>query len=149
MGWVRSLQIRLHANWEEIKGASKTPTYMRKVRANNNAFQVSVAIRTSDVRAEIDPEKFVVAWVKRIGGQVVEVSSSESDFGKMASATFSARDFAHCQAWFSTDGADTIQATFICDRTPSADELAEVSEMVRSMSLGKSAPSKNRGWRLF
>jgi hypothetical protein len=106
MGGARSLQLRLNANWEEIKGVSKTTqTYMRKARTNNNALQVSVLINTSGVRPNIDPEKLVVAWVERIGGEVVEVSSSKSGLGKMASATFSARDFAHCQAWFATDGA--------------------------------------------
>jgi hypothetical protein len=110
---------------------------MRKGRKNNNALQVCVLINTSDARPEIDPESVVLAWVKRIGGKVTEVSSSESGFGQAASATFSARDFAHCQAWFATDGADIIQATFICDGAPGADELREVSEMVRSMNLGE------------
>jgi hypothetical protein len=145
MGGERSLQFRLNANWEEIKGASATPTYMRKGRMNNNALQVSVGINVSDVRPKIDPERVVVAWVDRIGGKAIEVWSSQSGFGKMASATFSARDFAHCQAWFSTDGTDIIQVTFICDGSPSAAELAEVSEMVRSMNLGEAAPPKNCG----
>jgi hypothetical protein len=142
MGEARSLRLHLNPNWEEVKGVSNVPTYMRKGRTNNNALQVSFAITTSDARPEINPEKVIVAWVERIGGEVVEVSSSESSFGKMASATFSARDFAHCQAWFSTDGVNIIQATFICDGPPSADELAEVSEMVRSTNLGEAAPSK-------
>jgi hypothetical protein len=140
MGGARSLQLQLNANWEEVKEVSKFHvymTYMRKRRTNNNALQVSVAINTSDVRPEINPEKVIVAWVECIGGEVVKVSSSESDFGKMATATFSAKDFAHCQAWFSTDGADVIQATFICDGPPGADELTEVLEMVRSMNLGE------------
>jgi hypothetical protein len=144
MGGARSLQLQLNANWEEVMWVSKFPvymTYMRKGRTNNNALQVGVAINTSDVRPEINPEKFIVTWVEGIGGEVVKMSSSESGFGKMASATFSARDFAHCQAWFSTDGVDIIQATFICDGPLGADELTEVSEMVRSMNLGEAAPS--------
>jgi hypothetical protein len=149
MGRARSLQLQLNVNWEEIKGVSKTLTYMRKGRTNNNALQISSLSITSDVRPEIDPEEFIVAWVERIGGKVVEVLSSESGLGKMAFATFSARGFAHCQAWFSTDGADTIQATFICDAQPSTDELAEVSEIVRSMNLDEAAPSKKCGWWPF
>jgi hypothetical protein len=132
-----------------MKGIPPTLTYMRKGRTNNNALQVSVLSNASDVRLDIDPERVIVAWVKRIGGEVVEVSSSELGLGKMASATFSARDFAHCQAWFSTDGADTIQATFICDGAPSVDELAEVSEIVHSMNFGETTPSKKRDWWLF
>jgi hypothetical protein len=147
MDSARSLQFRLNPNWEEIKEISETPTYMRKGRTNNNALQVSVLINTSDKRPEIDPERVIVAWVKRIGGKAVEISPSDSEscFGKAASATFSARDFAYCQAWFSTDGADLIQATFICDGSPSADELSEVSEMVRTMNLGEAIPSKKSG----
>jgi hypothetical protein len=142
MGEARSLRLHLNPNWEEVKGVSNVPTYMRKGRTNNNALQVSFAITTS--RPEINPEKFIIVWVEDIGGEVGEVSSSESSFGKMASATFSAGDFAHCQAWFSTDGVNIIQATFICDGRPSADELAEVSEMVRSTNLGEAAPSKKQ-----
>jgi hypothetical protein len=137
MSSARSLQLRPNANWEQIKGVSETATYMRKGRKNNNALQVSVLINTSDAQPEIDPERVVFAWVKRIGAKATEISSSESSFGKTASATFSAKDFAYCQVWFSTDGADTIQATFICDGPPGSDELMEVSEMVRSMNLGE------------
>jgi hypothetical protein len=145
MDTARSLQFRLNPSWEEIEGISETPTYMRKGRTNNNALQVSVLINTSDICPEIDPERVIVAWVKRIGGKAVEISPSESCFGKAASATFSARDFAYCQAWFSTDGADLIQATFICDGSPSADELSEVSQMVRTMNLGEAIPLKKSG----
>jgi hypothetical protein len=145
MGEARSLRLHLNPNWEEVKEVSDLPTYMRKGRTNNNALQVSFLTTTSDVHPEFNPEKFIVGWVEYIGGEVVEVWSSESSFGKMASATFCARNFAYCQAWFSTDGTDIIQATFICDGRPGADELAEVSEMVRSTNLGEVAPSKKRG----
>jgi hypothetical protein len=155
LGWV--IMRRKSGGWDAIastsakcelgrdkKGVSKTTlTYKRKARTNNNALQVSVLSNTSSVRPKVDAEKLIVAWVERSGGKVVEVSSPKSGLSQMASATFPERDFAY-QAWFWTDGADTIQATFICDAPPGADELAGVPEVVSSMHLGEAAPSKKR-----
>jgi hypothetical protein len=144
----RPFHFELDRNWEAITGP-RVSTYMRKGRDNNNALQVSFTINTSNVHPQIDPEEVVAAWVEHIGGAVIETSSSCSAFGKTASATFSARDLIYCQAWFSTDDIDTIQATFLCDGQPSDAELAEVSQMVHSMRLGAAEPTKKSGWWPF
>jgi len=144
----RHLLIELDGNWEAVAGP-KTCSYMRKGRINNNALQVSIAVNNSNARLQIEPEELIVAWVQRIGGSNMRVSPCQSQFGKMVTVTFSAGDFAHCRAWFSTDGMSTIQATFICDGQPSDAELTEVSQMARSMRLAQAKPTKKSGWWPF
>lgn len=148
MGQSRRLQIRLNPNWEEVTNP-KTLTFMRRGRTNNNAFQVSFAISASRKPHLMIPTSTVVTWAEGIGGSVIKVSSGEVRFGEYASATFTWNEFVYCQAWFLTDGVDTVQSTFICDGPPSLIELSEVAEMATRMTFAEVAQSnKRRWWRL-
>jgi hypothetical protein len=129
------------------------PTFMRKRRSNNNAFQISSAWNMdgqdliSKIRLEALAKELVV---HRLQGTPLREFSGDCGYGKFASVVFSAESFSHCQVWFVSNGVHFISATFICDGPPTLEELNEAEGMALSLhfksSSGKDSISKASAW---
>jgi hypothetical protein len=127
-------QILLDPNWEWVDG---TYTLSRKGRSNINTLQISIALNKEEKILGISAlDMLALNWVERIGGKSLQQFRGQCSYGEFSSSIFSAEDFPHCQLWCISNGIHFIFATFICDVTPTAEELNEVEAMALSLTLG-------------
>jgi hypothetical protein len=127
-------QILLDPNWEWVDG---TYTLFRKGRPHYNALQISIALNEEKkILGTADLDILVLNWVERIGGRSLQQSRGQCSYGEFSSSIFSARDFPHCQLWCISNGIHFIFVTFICDATPTTEELNETEAMALSLTLG-------------
>lgn len=129
--------MNLHPQWQTVENAGGPWTLMRKDRKNQNALQISSMQRNSGERLvpEPNPETMAAAWATKMGGIVSESSAGESAFGRFGAAVFTARQLPYCQCRILTNGVHFIQATYICNAIPEAEELRDIAAMAQSLKL--------------
>jgi hypothetical protein len=137
-----------------VNNPSGPPTFMRKGRLNNNAFQISFAWNekgkplSKDIPVEMLARDLVE---KQLKGKPLQEFAGDCRYGNFVSVVFSAETFSHCQVWCVTNGIHLIFATFICETPPTPSELNEVEEMALSLHFKESAgkdytPRPKRLW---
>jgi hypothetical protein len=127
-------QILLDPNWEWADG---NYTLYRKGRPNYNPLQISIVLNKEEkILGTAALDMLALNWVERIGGKSLQQSRGRCSYGEFSSSVFSARDFLHCQLWCISNGIHFIFATFICDVTPTTEELNEVEAMALSLTVG-------------
>lgn len=131
------LGLAFNHNWETAVFKDSSSALMRKGRSNNNALQFSFSENINEKKIEpaIDLLAVIQNFVAGDGGRLIHTFTGSCEYGRFASATFSARSFSHCQVWCITNEVHIITATFICDADPSEVELQEVEKMVMSLKL--------------
>lgn len=96
----------------------------------------------------IDPGVILKRWLAG-AGTVLEDDLLEPADRTRATMVFSADDFAYCQAWCVVDGEHLINATYLCEEMPTAQELREVEQMVASLAIVEGPPPRPRKWMWF
>ena len=139
----------LDPSWEMVDGPYNPPAFMKKGRANNNAFQISSAWNDGgkslgkSITTEVLARDLVV---RRLNGVPLREYTGRCRYGEFTSVIFSAQTFAHCQVWCVSNGIHIISATFICDWPPTQEELEEVEGMALSLHFKEPLPKTKRWW---
>ena len=136
--------VNLSDKWRTVENPGGPWTLKKKNGADDNAFQISSMQRRSGKKLDPKPNllEFASKFATSNGGVVTESHAGEYTFGQFGSAVFKAGGRPYCQCWTITDGVHFIFATYICDATPDAGELRDVSAMALSLKLIDAAPTK-------
>jgi hypothetical protein len=131
----------MHKDWSPVPIPGGVWTLMKKVRQDNNALQISSMQNPERTKLTPEPDVKQVAAIMaadlagKIEGNVHEISSGTSKFGRYGTAVFSGPKFPYCQFWSLTNEIDFITATYICDIRPTPEEIEDVRQMVLSLTL--------------
>lgn len=134
-------QLAMHKDWSPIHNPGDVWTLMKKSRQDNNALQISSMQKPTRTRLMPKPDVEQVAATMaaklagEIAGNVQEISSGTSKFGRYGTAVFSGREFPHGQIWSLTNEIDFITASYICDTRPTPEEIEDLRQMVLSLIL--------------
>jgi hypothetical protein len=146
------LKIQLQTNWVPVNDNDGPATFCRQ--ESGSAFQISWGEYVGEQKLrKLDTEELkqqAASFGQQNGwGELVESSFGQTGFGSFGSSVFRSATHPHMQLWLITDGNAYMLATHICDRVPGDDELAEVRQIVDSLSLGKELPKKKPKWKFW
>jgi hypothetical protein len=135
------LKVQLFDNWKWRQDVPGPTAFERQ--GSTSAFQVSWAeYRGDKPYRPLDEEgmrQFAVKFGREFG-ELVKSSSGTCSFGIYGTAIFRSASHPRSQVWILTNSRDHILATHICSVAPSAQEVAEVQVIARSLALGPEQP---------
>ena len=139
------LQIELPKGWVDYSKEKHDgpPTFVRDLSEEPGPLQISWAEYKGGVVPNPSAED-LQQMSREIGeqqdyGRLVESSSGECEFGRMGTATFQSTG-QRVQLWHLSNGKDFIMATHIGPESPDPDEVREVQEIVRALTLAEGKP---------
>jgi hypothetical protein len=144
------LQIKLPKGWVDYskENPDGPPTYLRDLSEEPGPLQISWAEYKGGAVPNPSPED-LQQMSRQMGeqsgyGRLVESASGSCDFGRMGTATYLSTD-QRVQLWHLSNGRDFIMVTHIGPESPDPDEVREVQEIVRTLTLGEGKPK----WKLW
>jgi hypothetical protein len=137
----KRLQITLPEGWSDYskENPDGPPTYLRDKSEVPGPLQVSFAHYQSGVipNPTYDDLVGIATGTGKLieGSEVVKTSSGDCDFGRFGSAIFRSPETPRMQSWHLSNGRDFIMVTHICPEEPDPEEVEEVQEIVKHLTL--------------
>ena len=139
------LQIKLPRGWVDYSAENPDgpPTYLRDFSEEPGLLQISWAEYKNgpvpNPSAEDLEQMSREMGEKQDYGQLVESSNGVCAFGHMGTAVFQSTEH-RVQLWQISNGKDFIMVSHIAPESPDLDELREVHEIVRALTLAEGKP---------
>jgi hypothetical protein len=142
---AKRLQITLPRGWVDYshENPDGPPTYLRDLSSDPGPLQVSWAEYKSGPvpnPSATDLEQMSREHGQESFGAAIESSSGTCDFGHMGTAIFRSAEHSRVQFWHISNGRDIIMVTHICPEEPDPDEVREVQDIVRALTLSEGKP---------
>ena len=140
------LQIKLVDGWSDYshENPDGPSTFLRDQSEVPGPLQVSYAIYKEGDIPDASEEELIELCTglgeQQGWGEVIETESMACAFGLLGTAVFRGEEFPHAQVWHLSNGQRFITATHICPEVPALEEVDEVQEIVKNITLVPAKP---------
>jgi hypothetical protein len=133
----KRLKVNLFPGWKTTEGPPKEYPYRfyREAIQPYGVLDVTLAEYKGGVIPNPSYDDLLKLATGSIESELVSRAHGDCDLGRCGTAQFRSSDGAYTQRWFSSNGRDFIIAEYHSHTEPSATELDELQEIVKSLKL--------------
>ena len=135
------LHIELLDGWGDYshENPDGPSTFLRDRSEVPGPLQVSYAIYKDGDKPDASEEGLIELCMglgeQHGWGGAIETESMACAFGLLGTAVFQSEEFPRIQVWHLSNGRDFIMVTHICPESPESEEVKDVQEIVKNITL--------------